>query len=239
MPLLNDCEIAIGVDQVLRAQGADPAVVRSRRPKPVEAAEWALELGLSSIEPSVLYESFAVKEVRHESLALSRNGGLSERLRLRGRLLASQLSGARRVIAALCTIGERLEAAAVNLMDSDPVKALALEGVGSAATEALALSACNRFEAQAAAEGLKSTLPLSPGMIDWPVEVGQPQIFQLLRSEIDRYPAFRLSLSPSAMMLPRKSVSFVLGLGSDVNKQGKPCDYCTVKETCRYQNEYA
>ena len=239
MPLLKDCEIAIGVDHVLRAQGADPAVVRSRRPKLVEVAEWALEVGLTLIEPSVLYEAFVVREVRHEWLALSRNGDPSERLRLRGRLLASQLSGAGRVIAALCTTGERLEAAAVDLTSSDPVKALALEGVGSAATEALALSACNRFESQAAAEGLKSTLPLSPGMIDWPVEVGQPQIFKLLQREIDHYPAFKLSLSPSAMMLPRKSVSFVLGLGSEVNNQGKPCDFCSVKETCRYQNQYA
>ena len=239
MPILTDWKLSIDADDVLRLQGADPAAVRSRKPKLVEAAEWALQEGLPALAPAVLYGEFDVRERRHERLYLSGYDQPPDRLALEGRLLSNHLTGAERVLAALCTTGDALEAVIREWTNKDLVKALALEGVGSAAAEALAVTACNRFEAEAAAGGQKSTLPLSPGMIDWPVDKGQPQIFNLLQGEREAHPGFKLSLTSSFFMLPRKSVSFVLGLGADANKQGKPCDYCSVKETCRYQNHYA
>ena len=55
----------------------------------------------------------------------------------------------------VCTVGERIDAEVARTMDDDPSYALAMDGVGSAAVEALAAAACRRFEGEAVAAGLK------------------------------------------------------------------------------------
>jgi hypothetical protein len=70
-------------------------------------------------------------------------------------------------------------------------------------------------------------------MQGWPVEVGQRQIFEILNpSQID------IQLTASYLMIPRKSLSMVIGLGSNILEKGTTCDYCSMKETCRYQDHY-
>jgi len=46
-------------------------------------------------------------------------------------------------------------------------------------------------------------------------------------------------VTPTWVMLPRKSLSMVLGIGMRMVEAGKTCDYCTLRETCRYQDHYA
>jgi hypothetical protein len=46
-------------------------------------------------------------------------------------------------------------------------------------------------------------------------------------------------LSEAAIMLPMKSLSLVLGQGSGLNRQGTTCDYCAMREVCKYQSSYA
>jgi hypothetical protein len=60
-----------------------------------------------------------------------------------------------------------------------------------------------------------------------------------LETEQKKFPDFHIKLSASCVMLPRKSVSFVMGFGTQVNRQGRTCDICAMKETCRYQQHYA
>jgi hypothetical protein len=239
MPLLNDWKISLDADQVLRAQGADPAVVRSRRPALVQIAEWALSQAMPLLQPSALYAEFPVRELRHERIYLNVPGEDPQSSLLSGPLVSSHLSATEKVAVVACTIGEKVEAAATEIMNKDLLQSLALDAVGSAAAEALGNAVCAYLETQAGQEDLQSTLPLSPGMIDWPVSEGQPQIFHLLEKEGRDFPGFMLRLSPDYVMLPRKSVSFVMGFGASVNKKGRTCDFCTMQETCRYQDHYA
>jgi hypothetical protein len=239
MPIIRDWELSVTADQVLRAQGADPEVIRYRRPGLVSTAEWALAEGMPLLAPAAIYLSLPVRELRHERVYLEMPGGNSKNSYLSSALLANHLGGAERVAIVVCTIGEALESIAAELMNEDLVKGLAFDAVGSAAVEALGNAACATLETQAEQEGLQATLPLSPGMIEWPVSEGQPQIFQILEPEQQKFPEFQIRLSASYVMLPRKSVSFVMGFGTQVNKQGQTCDFCAMKETCRYQQHYA
>ncbi len=228
MPELLGLDLKLNVDQVLRAQGANPAQIRERSPRLVEIAEQALEDGFSLLKPRVLYRELAIQEAIHERLKLAEGGAL------KGSLVSQHLLPATKIIAILCTIGPYLEQHAAEVMAVDMVAGLALEGVGSAAVEALANQACNYFEAQSARDGLNTTIPLSPGMIGWPVEEGQPQIFKLLDgTEIG------VSLTPSYMMVPRKSLTMVVGAGRDLLISGSTCDYCSLRENCLYKEHYA
>ncbi len=228
MPVLTDWVLPLDVDLVLRGQGANPAALRRRSPGIVEVAERALRDAGPLLAPRVAYERIPVRGLRHELLLLREGRGLQ------GPLIAQHLRGAAAVVAAICTVGEWIDEAVASAFESDPLFALALDGLGSGAVEALATAAAARFESEAAAEGLEATIPLSPGMVGWPVEQGQPQLLALLDAA-----EAGVRLSSAWMMLPRKSISFVLGIGQDVRALGRTCDYCSLKETCRYQDHYA
>lgn len=228
MPMLADWSLNIDVDAVLRGQGADPAALRARNPRLVDAARQALEEGSPLLEPRVLYKRMSVKEVRHEHVHFR------EGEHLRSPLLAQHLGSACEVVVVLCTIGAALETRCSKIAHDDIVYSLALDGVGSAAVETLANAACALFEAESRATKQQTSIPLSPGMVGWPVELGQPQIFEIIDPvEVG------VSLSPSMLMIPRKSLTFVLGFGEKMSEAARTCDYCSLKDTCRYQDHYA
>ena len=224
----RDWELKLDVDAVLRGQGADPAAIRARSPSLVETAARALEEGLPLADPVVVARRLPVESLRHERLTLIGGGTLS------GALIAQHLGPAQEVVALLCTVGEALENYAAEVMASQMVYGLALDGVGSAAVEALANAACRRYELEAAERGMQTTIPLSPGMLGWPVEQGQPEIFSLIDAQ-----AAGVRLTDSLIMIPRKSLTMVLGIGPEVSVGGRTCDYCSLRETCRYQDHYA
>ena len=229
MPLkLRDWDLLIDADKVLWGQGADPAVLRARKPGLAAVAEAALKEGRGLLNPAVIYRRIAVEGVRHERLLLA--GGHS----LLGPLIAKHLAGAGEVVAAICTVGQELTDYAASVFRDDPVRGFALDGVASAATEALGEAACQHFEALAAAEGFTASMPLNPGMIGWPVHEGQRQIFSLVSGD-----EIGVRLTASGVMSPLKSLSFVLGFGHELTSAGRSCDYCTMAETCRYKDHYA
>jgi hypothetical protein len=227
MPVISDWDLIIDVDQVLRGQGADPTSIRERSTNLVEIAERAISEGFPLLEPELLYRRFSVESVIHERLLLEGGG------ELKGALLAQHMAPATEVIVILCTIGIGVETLVKDSMATDIVFALALDGLGSAGVEALANAACRYFEIEAEAAGLATSIPLSPGMVDWTVEDGQPQIFNLLPVE-----DIGITLTPSYIMLPRKSLSMVIGLGKAMTAVGTQCDFCSMRETCRYQDHY-
>ena len=227
MTVLDKWDLRLDVDAVLRGQGAEPATIRSRSPRLLESARRALDEGNLLLQPEVQTRRFLVEDLRHERIKLEGDKRLS------GSLLAEHMGGAQAVVVVLCTVGDALERRAADVSKEDAVYGLALDGVGSAGVEALANAACALFEAQATDKDCQVTIPLSPGMVGWPVEQGQPQIFDLLDTgEIG------VRLTESMMMLPRKSLTFVLGIGKELMAGGRTCDYCSQKDTCRYRDHY-
>jgi hypothetical protein len=234
MPILAEWEISLSVDDVLQAEGADPQAIRLRRPALVSATDAAIQRGLPLLEPRVLYEKFPVKRLVHDRLELQLNHQSGRKAFLTGELVARHLGRAQEVVVMVATIGRQLDEMVSSLFKIDPVVAVALDGVGSAAVEKLAILACNHFELQGKADGLSTTIPLNPGMLGWPVDQGQPEIFSLLESE-----QIGVDLTESCMMSPNKSLSMVLGMGRDVSPLGTSCDFCSLKGVCKYQNHYA
>ena len=227
MQTLHDWNLALNVDHVLMGQGVDPQVIHERSPHLVGIALRALVEGQSLLEPLVIYRHLAVQGLKHERLVLA--GGVT----LVGPLIAQHLALAEQVVVILCTIGDGLENHISEVMTTDPPYGLALDGLGSAAVEALAAAACNFFGEQAAAEGMERTIPFNPGMVGWPVEEGQKQIFNIFNNH-----EINIKLTSSGMMIPRKSISMVIGLGADLTSTGRACDYCNMRETCCYQDHY-
>ena len=217
-------DLNITADGVLRGQGADPDIIRSRSPRLVETAEKALASVIDLLEPEVLVKEFKVTSFKHNSLELE--GGK----KISGPLVTGHLVGASYITVAVCTVGSKIDGYASEVMDDDIVLGLAIDGVGSAAVESLANAVCRQIELKAAADGFQTTIPLSPGMIGWGVEEGQPLIFDLMDPT-----QIGVELTPYHLMVPRKSLSMILGVGPGINFGERICDYCAMRETCRYQ----
>ena len=227
MPVMTEIEVFVEADKVLRGMGGDPAQLRARRPELVETAEWAIAEGSSLIEARISYSLFEVVSLSHERLSLGDGKILS------GSLIIEHLAPSKQVAAILCTIGDPLEEVVSQLIMEDPVRGLALDGLANAAIEVLANKICHLLEEQAHESGLSTTIPLSPGMVGWPVDIGQRQIFSLVDAA-----SIGVTLEESSMMRPRKSLSMVVGFGEEFTTKSRTCDYCSLKETCRYQDHY-
>jgi hypothetical protein len=216
----------VDVDMVLRAQGADPRVVRRRSPRLVALAEHAVSIGSALIEPRTACAVRAIEAIRHSRIDLEGGGALNEPV------VSHRLTGATEIVALVVTIGAGLEDRVSEVVQREPGLGLALNGFGSAATEALAILACAEVGAEAAGRGLKSTLPMSPGITGWEVARGQRQILDLLEEA-----GGHLRLTADGVMLPRKSLSMIVGLGRDVTSGDSPCDCCGLRERCRLRPE--
>ena len=216
------------VDDALRGQGADPEQLRARRPSIVERAEAALTMAQPLLHPVVLHREFRI--LAHGESELELEDGAF----LRGRAVATRLAEAKRLVVAVCTVGEALEVQVACLFREDPATALVLDGIGSAAVDSLAAQACRRFKDRARAAGLRGAVHCRPGSLEWPTEEAQPQIFDLLDQGLAVGDEVRLL--PSLIMQPLKSLTLVLGFTAAPVPAEHECDACAVGGTCRYRS---
>jgi hypothetical protein len=225
MTLLTGWPLEIQVEAILHGQGMDSQVVHSSKPLLWTVAERAHQEGVSLLHPTALLREIGVREHRHNRI-LFENGN-----ELTGPQVARHLAGAERVFAVVCTIGPELENEVSRLLGDDSLYALALDGLGNAAVEELSQQVCAHIGEQIQSSGLTTSTPLSPGSADWPVDIGQREIFSLLDAS-----KAGISLTFTGMMIPRKSMSFVVGIGPDMNQTGL-CEICSLKDTCRYHHD--
>ncbi len=141
---------------------------------------------------------------------------------------------AERLVVGLVTIGSEIEERASQLArESDTVGALLLDAIGSAAVE----EAADRLgviitgaEVPPDEHAPALSCRISPGYGRWPLEA-QTALFEHLP-----HAALGVTLRPSLMMEPRKSISFAMWLGSDARPIAglSGCDRCLLT-TCRYR----
>jgi hypothetical protein len=222
MDLLTGFSCTLDIDDVLRGEGANPEQVRIRRPGLIASANAALGLGVPFLKPVAVIRTLEIRKHIHERIILDDASTIS------GTLVCSQLAGATRITAAICSIGPELEA--FTSQQTDLGLALALDGLGNAAVGSLGQQVCARIAERAQADGLRTSAPLSPGDVDWPVELGQRQIFSLLDGS-----SIGVKLTDGWMMIPQKTISFIVGHG-EAFEQTDLCSLCSMKESCRYRH---
>lgn len=140
-----------------------------------------------------------------------------------------------RLVIGLVSAGSAIEKRAGVYMESgDPVAALVMDAAGSAAAEEAAdrlgaLIAGEPFDGETAAA---LSCRVSPGYGGWKLDA-QTALFARLP-----HATLGVELTPSMLMLPRKSVSFAMWLGADARPVAglSGCSRCEL-ETCRYRKE--
>jgi len=220
----SDWQLTITSDMVLRGQGAEPRKISARQPNLVALAERAIAEGSSMIRPQVAFRRLEICGVSQSCVTL--RGGTE----LNGFGIARKLSGCQGVFLAVATLGKKLEEEMDKASLSDLSWQFALDGFGTAAIGALSNAACRFFTALVASEGVRATSQFYPGMRGWPLAEGQKQIFTLVDAH-----RIGVSLNPSFLMVPRKSLSLAVGFGSHAQPPAHLCDECGVSAKCRHK----
>ena len=219
---IDNITVELDADRVLSGQGVEPARASSRLR---EAAQEILAETAGLIKPRVVYDIFPVSGFEHRRISFA--GGSFD-----GALVARAFAGATELSIALCTIGPALDQKVAALMESgETFKAITLDGAGVAAIGAVSAAAAEKMVAAARARGLQTGMKASPGQEEWPLEQ-QRTVFELL-------PAADLGvrLTDSCLMLPRKSVTFAIGIGPEMREDALPCDFCTKRERCQWRHK--
>lgn len=217
--------IDLSVEQVIQAQGGDPEKIRERNPLLIRTAEKAIQLAKPNLDPRCVFEKYLVTGVSHQRVML--NGKTD----LVGKGVADFLAQAHEVIAVVATTGSRLEELTKQLMEEDPALALAVDAYGSAAVEELVVCVCRKIEENYLAEGKYTSIPFSPGLEGWDLADGQKQVFSLVDAG-----KIGVTLTNESLMVPRKSSSFVIGLGKIPFQKTSTCEFCSMQKTCRYRD---
>ena len=226
MPVVRDVPVDLETGEILRRAGVRQD---SKLKYEIDALlEELLVMVREShlLEPAVAYEIHSVSAVGSQQLVL--DGGAM----LQGQSLSRILSQARELAVAVCTIGSRLEERVAECFSgNEPLRALLLDSLGSAAVDAVVREACELIMREASGRGYETSSPLSPGGSGFPLSEQWP-LFELVPAE-----KIGVSLTSSGLMVPRKSVSMVIGIGAQMNTwtKAEACARCNLSETCRYR----
>lgn len=179
------------------------------------------------IQPSAAYQSFEVAECGDDWVRLQ-NGVVIEQ----APALAVVAARARSLVAAVTTIGERLEAE-VSLLFSrkHALKALALEGIGVAAQFELSTALGGVVAGDAQALEMETSSAFFPGNDGFDLSQ-QKTVFELAGGG-----GIGMRLSAGGMLHPVKSGSLIFALGENMPRwdRTRDCAACRAREKCRYR----
>lgn len=139
------------------------------------------------------------------------------------------LSGCHQVILMAATLGPEVEQLLMRAQVRDMAQALVLDSCASAAIEAVCDQLEEELRQRFLAQGEHLTDRFSPGYGDFPLGQ-QPELCRLL----DTQRRIGLTLSTSGILIPRKSVTAVLGVSDRPrHRRSQGCEGCAMYETCQ------
>jgi hypothetical protein len=222
--ILDDWQLVVQPEAVLRAEGINPVRLGERQPLFRSLAKSAIADGTAWIHPRVAVRCLKILQRNSESMVLEDGG------QLMSAGLSRRLTGAEYVLVAIATLGGELEQKIEKLRGQDLLFQMALDAFGTAALDEMTGALTRHVHASAGVRMLKATSPVYPGTQDWELSAAQSQIFSLVDAS-----SIGVHLNPSYMMMPRKSVSMLYGLGAKVRVGKIPCAECEAESRCLYK----
>jgi len=128
------------------------------------------------------------------------------------------------------TIGGHLEETVVQLAEDGLIlQAAVLDAIGSVAAETVADFIQDRVSEAARAHGLSISRRFSPGYCDWNIDQ-QEMVFRAMNGD-----SGGVRLTEGCLMLPRKSVSGIIGIGPSGVENYNPCKTCDKHDSCPWR----
>ncbi|MBD3189831.1 MAG: hypothetical protein GF308_04270 [Candidatus Heimdallarchaeota archaeon] len=209
MKKITDLPINLKTTEIIHLLGGGGVTIKKSPPqRMLNDIQRLKKLALSLIQPQAIYEKIPSTQLSPK--------------RLFNRSEITYLS--------VCTIGKKLEERCKELMiEGKMALSVTLDAIASVAAEEVA-KATNKIileEMKRTHPRLNYTHRFSPGYCTWPLGEGQEMIFNLLPTK-----CIGVELNESMMMVPRKSVSFAINFGEEIDKMLglRICEECEIKD---------
>lgn len=181
-------------------------------------------------KPLSTYQIFEIEEVTEGIKVLGTN------LILKGQDIVNHLKNAKKCCILAATLGVQVDNRIRYLEINQMTKALVQDACATAAIERV----CDELEAEiiqvAKAEGFGTNYRYSPGYGDFPITI-QSEILAVL----DAPKRIGLTCSESAILLPRKSVTAIIGFidekESNPIENHRSCSNCRIYSSCTYRRD--
>ncbi len=226
MPVILDIPLSLKTGEVLRREGLGGNFKIRPRIKNLILELLASVKQVHLLEPAVAYEIQSITEMSREQVSLEGNSVVH------GSLLPSTFPEAKELAIAVGTIGPRLEKQVAEYFDRDePLRGILLDGIGSAAVDSLTQEVCRLITAEASSRGYQASSPVNPGMPGLPITEQWRLLEMVPAREIG------VSLTSSGEMIPRKSISMIIGIGPKMKTwtRAEVCARCSLKNNCPYR----
>lgn len=214
------------MQEVLRRQGfGRKAKVRPEIKSLIEELLASLE-GERLLDQTAAYENYPITGMDGSQISL-----VGDRA-VHGPALPALFPEAKELVALVCTIGPKLEKHVSDYNKSgQALRSLLLDGIGSAAVDAMIPAALSFIGVEVSSRGYKTSAPGNPGMPGFPM-TEQRNLLELTQAD-----KIGVSLTSSGILIPRKSVSMVIGIGPEMPMwtQAEVCARCNLREICPYR----
>ena len=212
--IIRNFPIEINRRAALRHLGYRPSSRMDSRIKNLfdEAIERAKQLA----QPAGIYLIDPVTELSADSIKLGCG------IVIKSKPVARLMRGCVKTVIFAATVGPAAEDEAARIMNENPAEAVMLDSAAGEATEGAVVYLHKSIQLHSHRANLHLTPRFSPGYGDWPLEA-QRDIFACLKPE-----RIGITLNEACMMIPRKSVSGIIGLGPipGIRTGASPCKEC-------------
>jgi len=137
-----------------------------------------------------------------------------------GKIIHHQLKHSEQIAVFVCTAGEQISHWSKQMMTDDPLRGFIADILGSVVVEAAMETVQQKLSDDMVQQGLKITNRYSPGYCGWHVSE-QHKLFGLLPKGV-----CNITLTESSLMIPIKSVSGFIGIGTNVHFNPYTCQLC-------------
>ena len=146
-----------------------------------------------------------------------------------GKIVSKELRGSEKLAFIVCTAGKSISKMASTLLKGeDPVRGYVYDLLGTYIAEAAADRMQLYLKEELLPLGFKLSNRYSPGYCHWDVSE-QHKLFSFFAQAPSG-----VTLTPSALMSPVKSISGVIGIGHKVKYRDYQCELCSIKN-CIYK----
>lgn len=216
MEIFRDLKVEISEADVLRRQGR-PRQAGAPSARLSRLITETIKEGYDLVQPKAIYDEMSASLSEQGKVVLA-NSTILDIPHVR-----RDWAGLEMVGIAICTIGSLLEERSSELFaQGNAATALILDTVGSAAVGSVSRQTDALICRRAQERGMNAGPRFEPGSTGWDIS-DQRVLFSLLSAQ-----EIGVRLNEYFLMIPRKSVSFMIGMGREVpeSKFRRPCHYC-------------
>ena len=229
MKIIKDIKLKIDEDEVSRYQGYSKNKIKIPSEVILQIIREEITRSHNLFEPQGIYSSIKIKQISFSDGRVDLENGFVLNF---NNLVISSLKGTNCLVLGVVTIGSTLENKVSELFSQGEYpRAIALDAVGTVAVEALSKYVRNLICQEVKDRNLQITRHFSPGYNDWDISQ-QKDIFKIIPAD-----KIGVILTESCMILPRKSLSWIIGIGKDIgmlSKEKDACKICKLKN-CQYR----